>query len=28
MRYEARTGQRAALADAELSSDAPVVREL
>jgi len=28
LRYEARTGQRAALADAELSSGAPVVREL
>lgn len=28
MRYEARTGQRAALADAELASSAPAVREL
>ncbi|HMI57160.1 MAG TPA: hypothetical protein VK511_03880, partial [Gemmatimonadaceae bacterium] len=28
MRYEARTGQRSALADAELSGNAPPVREL
>jgi hypothetical protein len=27
MRYEARTGERAALSDAELGADAPTVRE-